>query len=166
MWFFASVPSDYTGIIWSIGYSIENDLYEHSDLENLLDDHEATEHQALLSCLCRWFAFEVEEYLAGRECQVGTHVNRILSREKLDVDPSYAESRGMRLADIALVSRIQMDYRLAVRGKQLFQLLLVFISARKRKSKFSTENLYELCVKKQGHPNTGRLLSELKARLA
>ena len=49
MWLFSGVPSDYEEVIWTEGYSIENDLYTDAErenlLENLLDTEEAQEHQ-------------------------------------------------------------------------------------------------------------------------
>ena len=41
MWLFSRIPSCYHGIIWTQGYSIENDLYAGAELENLLNAEEA-----------------------------------------------------------------------------------------------------------------------------
>ena len=44
MWLFSGIPEQYNHIIWTLGYSIENDIYSGSELENLLDVEEAKEH--------------------------------------------------------------------------------------------------------------------------
>ena len=75
MWLFSGIPSNYDGVIWTDGYSIENDLYAGTELENLLDAEEALEHQQLLDAIVEWFAFEVEEYLEGRPFEVKNHCN-------------------------------------------------------------------------------------------
>ena len=66
MWLFSGIPSTYDEVIWTEGYSIENDLYTDAELENLLEAEEAQEHQQMLEAIVEWFAFEVEEHLAGR----------------------------------------------------------------------------------------------------
>ena len=37
MWLFSGIPPGYRDIIWTEGYSIENDLYLGAELENMLD---------------------------------------------------------------------------------------------------------------------------------
>ena len=73
MWLFSGIPSNYDGVIWTDGYSIENDLYAGTELENLLDAEEALEHQQTLNAIVEWFAFEVEECLAGKPFEVKIH---------------------------------------------------------------------------------------------
>ena len=48
LWLFSGIPPDYPDIIWTEGYSIENDLYADANLENLLDADEVEEHQQVL----------------------------------------------------------------------------------------------------------------------
>ena len=86
LWLFSGIPPIYHDIIWTQGYSIENDLYAGANLENLLAAEEATEHQQVLDSIIEWFAFEVEEYLEGREAQVATHCNRVVPPGKTEID--------------------------------------------------------------------------------
>ena len=65
MWLFSGIEPGYEDVIWTSGYSIENDLYSDADLERLLDENETAEHQQILDSISTWFAFAVEEYLAG-----------------------------------------------------------------------------------------------------
>ncbi len=55
---FTQLPVGYEDIIWTQGYSIENDLYAGADpsLENLMDPQEADEHRQLLDTIIEWFA--------------------------------------------------------------------------------------------------------------
>ena len=78
MWLFSGIPSDYDGVIWTEGYSIENDLYADAELENLLAVEESQEHQQLRDAIVEWFAFEVEEYLADRPFKVSNHCNEVV----------------------------------------------------------------------------------------
>ena len=78
LWLFSGIPPGYPDIIWTEGYSIENDLYAGASLEDLLNADEVDEHRQVLDLIIEWFAFEVEEYLAGREPRVDTHCNEIV----------------------------------------------------------------------------------------
>ena len=78
LWLFSGIPPIYHDIIWTEGYSIENDLYADANLENLLDADEVEEHQQVLEAIIEWFAFEVEEHLACRPAQVDKHCNEIV----------------------------------------------------------------------------------------
>ena len=39
MWIFSGIPEDHADIIWTQGYSIENDLYISAELESFLTTH-------------------------------------------------------------------------------------------------------------------------------
>ena len=47
-------------------YGLENDLYAEAGLERLLEPHEIWKHRQVRNSVIKWFAFEVEEFLAGR----------------------------------------------------------------------------------------------------
>ena len=52
---FTQLPEGYEDIIWTQGYSIENDLYAGAEpsLENLMDPQEAAEHRQLLNTVIK-----------------------------------------------------------------------------------------------------------------
>jgi hypothetical protein len=58
MWRYSSPPTDLAGIIFTTGYSIENDLYAGSDIESLLEPAEQSQHAQLLRVICRWCAHQ------------------------------------------------------------------------------------------------------------
>ena len=64
MYRFSQPPYDLKDIIFTSGYSIENDLYAGSEIELLFDIEDRALHAQLLSVVCRWFAFEIIEYTA------------------------------------------------------------------------------------------------------
>jgi len=49
IWLFTAIPPEYLDIVWTEGYSIENDLYAGTNLEVLLDSDEASEHTHVLT---------------------------------------------------------------------------------------------------------------------
>src|SRR5262249_26254837 len=90
MWKFTASPVDLTGIIFTTGYSIENDLYDGSQIESLLEAAEKSRYSNLLTVLSRWFAFEVQEFKAGRDPHVAHHVREIVDLPTMDLSPRFA----------------------------------------------------------------------------
>jgi len=154
------------GIVWTVGYSIENDLYDGSDIERFLDENERSLHSSVLEYLVRWFAFEVTEYRSGREFVVDVHVNVIVTETGDGFHPQFLKTRPYQEPPLALCAEIRKAYAEKIRGKQLFDALLRFLSATRRASKFSRANLVEICAKTRGHAKVTRLLNEVSACLA
>ena len=163
LWLFSGIPPDYPDIIWTEGYSIENDLYADANLENLLDADEVEEHQQVLEAIIEWFAFEVEEHLACRPAQVDKHCNEIVPLGQNEMDQGFRNSRGFRSPNQTLHQRIKNAYQLQLRGKTLFQVLVRFLSAPDRRPKHSTSGLYEFAVKMTSpQPLMDRLIGEIE----
>ena len=162
MWLFSERPQRYKGIIWTKGYSIENDLYAGAELERLMDTVERLEHQKVLEAIVEWFAFEVEEFLAGRAAQVDTHCNRIVPLNQTEISDEFRKSRRLRRPKPQLHLQIREAYQLQLRGKHLFDLLLRFLG-----TKHSRRGLHEIALKMPDfHPLMDRLMREIKRTIA
>ena len=167
LWLFSGIPPDYPDIIWTEGYSIENDLYADANLENLLDADEVEKHQQVLDAIIEWFAFEVEEHLADREAQVDTHCNEIVPLGQTEMDQSFCTRRGFRSPNEEIHQQIKDEYQLQLRGKSLFQILVRFLSAPGRDAKHSTSGLYEIAVKMADSQELmDRLIGEIERTIA
>ncbi len=129
LWLFSGIPPGYPDIIWTEGYSIENDLYAGATLENLLDADEVDEHRQVLDSIIEWFAFEVEEHLACRPAHVATGCNTVVPEGKTEMDQDFRNSRGFRPPDEDLHQQIKEEYQLQLRGRLLFQILIRFLNA-------------------------------------
>lgn len=166
---FTQLPVGYEEIIWTQGYSIENDLYAGADpsLENLMDPHEADEHRQLLNTIVKWFAFEVEEFLAGRDHEFDHHCNEIVHLDQTVMDNDFRQRRGFRQPNSELEQQIREAYQLQLRGKQLFQMLVRFLSAPNRSAKYSYHGLHEIAFKMTtSHPLMSRLIQEIEQKIA
>ena len=166
LWLFSGIPANHDDVIWTQGYSIENDLYAGANLEKLLDSDEASEHEQILLSIIQWFAFEVEEHLAGREAQVARHCNEIVPLDETRINQRFCEDREFRPAKVRLVQQIKEAYQLQLRGKLLFQLLARFLSASDRRAKHSILGLHEIALKTTNpHPLMDQLIGEIEERL-
>lgn len=138
MWLFSGVRAGYDDIIWTRGYSIENDLYVSAELENFLEIHQIEAHGKTLDAVCAWFAFEVEEFLKGNPAYVAEGLDEIVPRGKTDLDNEFCKRRGFFPSHERGYQQIREDYGLRLRGKLLFQILLRFLNATDRELRFQT----------------------------
>ena len=165
---FTQLPVGYDEIIWTQGYSIENDLYAGTDpgLESLMDPQEVVEHSQLLETVVNWFAFEVEELLAGRTPEFNNHCNEVVLEGQTAMDNGSQKRRGFRFPNSELQQQIKDAYQLQLRGKLLFQMLVRFLSKSNRRVKHSIHGLYEIAFKMTPfHPLMDRIIQEVSQKI-
>jgi hypothetical protein len=163
MWVFGGPPPDLRDIVWTEGYSIENDAYDVS-LERLLSPAERTHHSRLLDLIAEWFAFAVERHRCGHDVELNCHVNRI-SADGICIDSAYASEVSYAVPQRELRDRIRINYRTLLRGKQLMQCLVRFLSASDRRTKHSTNALLEIGAKAVSNDRIRRIAEEARERL-
>lgn len=166
---FTQLPTNYEGIIWTEGYSIENDLYAGAEpsLESLMDPHEVDEHEKVLDTVVEWFAFEVEEFLSGRVPEFRCHCNEVVPQGQTEMGDEFCQRRGFRPPNVTIYQQIKGAYQLQLRGKQLFQVLVRFLRASHRSAKYSYHGLYEIAFKMTPfHPLMNRLIQGIEQKIA
>ncbi len=170
MWLFSGIEPGYENVIWTNGYSIENDLYSDADLERLLDENDTAEHQQILDAISTWFAFAVEEYLAGNAPKLDLHCDVMVPRGKTELDTGFCTRQGFRTPDAERVQQIRNTYQLLLRGKQLFQLLVRFLSKPTHGFERASLNdyaLYNLALRMpEQQPLLDRLMEKVKEKIA
>lgn len=170
MWSFTGIPEKYKDIIWTTGYSIENDLYSDAKLESLLNESETMEHQQILDSISTWFAFAVEEYLAGNSPELDLHCDEIVPPGKTELDTDFCLRQGFQMPDPDRVQRIRSSYKLLLRGKQLFQLIVRLLSNPTtgfQKATLNDYTLYNFALRMpKSHPLLDRLMEEVKRKIA
>ena len=170
MWLFSGIESGYEDVIWTNGYSIENDLYSDAELERLLDDNETAEHQQILDSISTWFAFAVEEYLAGNAPKLDLHCDEMVPPGKTELDAGFCTRQGFRIPNAEQVQQIRSAYQLLLRGKQLFQLLVRFLSKPTHgfeKASLNDYALYNLALRMPAeHPLLDGLMEKVKQKIA
>lgn len=146
MWLFTSVPTEYDEIIWTNGYSIENDLFTGDySIELLFDEEERMNFNQMLAAITKWFAFEVEKFKRGGTPQF-YHPQRILDAN-LELNEDFLRHIKYIEPNIDIVEDIRKNYTIKLRGKTLLELYAFILGAPKRKSKYEKNNIIELCLK-------------------
>ena len=148
MWLFSGIPERYSDIIWTQGYSIENDLYVSAELESFLDAHQTGTHRQILNAVCRWFAFEVETFLKGHTAYVAQGLDEIVPRGKTELDDAFLKRQRFRQPCEVTYRQVRDGYQLQLRGKLLFQLLIRFLNApdRELRMKITHEGLFVIAL--------------------
>lgn len=147
MLLYADIPEEFEDIIWTSGYSIENDLYADSKLNDLMSPPEQTEFDTVLAEIIRWFAFEVEEFRAGREAQVAHHASRVVPPKSQSLCKEFCRERGFTEPSAATVREVSKSFALNVRGKVIFDVLLRLLNRPGRVARYSRNSLLEVGLK-------------------
>ena len=145
------MPRDYEDIIWTQGYSFENDLYAEADLERLLLPHETWKHRQVRNSVIEWFAFEVEEFLKGnrKKIDMDFKLSNIVPEGQLELDKGFCQSRGFYPPPSERVQEIRDNYKLKLPGKFLFQILIRFLNSPNRDFNFNNvteRDLYNIAL--------------------
>ncbi len=168
---FDGVPQNRRDIIFTSGYCIENDVYQGSDICNLLDPEDLNDFEVLKKVIIRWFAFELEQFNqrkltdANTTLKVASHINLVSPQGSRDICPNFKTKIGFNEPCPNIVLLVEGEYGLNLRGKQLFQILSRLMSKKGRFSSFSDKNLIEIALKQGNNDSIERLVSKIDIKL-
>jgi len=142
---YSAVPVEYSDILFTEGYSIENDLYYGKAIEQLLRKDETVQYEKAKYNFIRYYGSQYENMREGIQFNY-----RQTPHELLDSNYELIEERIKTSFKEPLKSTCDYlldNYDLMVRGHSIFLLLTKFLSAAKRDVKHSTNSLYEQCYR-------------------
>lgn len=148
LWVFTGVPSEFSAVVFTTGYSIENDMLMSGRLEELMDAKERQSFYGDLDYLASWFAFVAETVMRGQPAPpCALHPNQIVPVGTAALSPEVCAAHHYVPPSVASRNRIRRSYKRFIRGKSVIELMLRYLSHTKRQSKYSRQNLMELGVK-------------------
>lgn len=167
MWIFSNVPTEYGDVVFTNGYSIENDLMAGCKLfQRLFSEEEKAKFAALCDVLSQWFAFEVERFLANESYEVNLHLNVLIPLGTTTIDVNALHPRVFRTPNSRLVSSIRKAFHVKFRGKNLVDLYYRFLGdANRQGTRFRRENIVELAAKGSRSKYAQSLSHSVRARL-
>jgi hypothetical protein len=157
MWFFIGVPREYEDIVFTDGYSIENDVYIESVFNGLLNRDERKSFEELIRELSIWFAFEVNRHIETGYSKCDVSVDRVCPNNTFC--PNFKKSINFVDPPQHLIDLICNEYTRSLRGKNLFQALLRFLN----KNEFSHPTLFRLGAKLE-NPKIEKLINKLSSK--
>lgn len=162
---YSGVPSEYSDILWTKGYSIENDLYHGKFVEKLLSVNEDVNFRVSLRNFITYYAFEVEQYNKKLIYNFSNHPYQVL-RDDHELDQNFLGSINFSHPSSATIEYLQNEYDLLIRGKSLFALLLRFLSGKHREVKHKKKTLFESCFKLSSSGSIHEMMAEIEKRLS
>lgn len=163
---YSSIPVEYKDIIFTKGYSIENDLYQGCQIETLLTKKEDEHFRVALENFIKYYSCQIEKLSVEVDVNLAQNPHQIL-----DVNNSYALRKdqvhgGYHNPSTETLMRIQANYDLLLRGHSLIALLLIFLSDSKRRNKYSAQSICECCYKLKRSDAIIELLNKLNLQLS
>lgn len=129
LWLFSGVPEEYSDVIFTKGYSIENDLYSAANefIESLIDKSKITDYRKAVNELSKWCAFEVNEHLNSNPYILEVSPKGVLDNRTYELSSHYISRRNYVLSNPGLYRDIKDNYTLKIRGKNLIALWEWFV---------------------------------------
>jgi len=122
-WVVTGVPSQFLDpmMIYTAGYSVENDVYVDGELWKLLSGSEDQKFRSELLAFNQWYALALTRHLADPGNPIALHPDHVL--EPIQYATLVALKAGETYPH-SLLAQVQSRYELLVRGKSLLGLLL------------------------------------------
>lgn len=149
LWVYSGRPEEYSGLVLTDGYSIENDIFRDGNLLRLCNADELAVFKREVAVFCEWYSSVLSAKLNGAIVDFSRHPNAILDSAGRLTELAKNDIRENG-RDRLLEGRIYSDFERLVRGKSLLQLLLRRLSDKARESKYSSANLMEIGSAAQG----------------
>jgi hypothetical protein len=164
MWVFTTIPAEYNdNIVWTTGYSIENDLYTGANIEKLFSSSQKNGYNELVKNVTKWFAFEVEQYRNNLPWKIDFHPKQICIEKRIQVSEYFLESRCFTTPSALTIEEIESEYQLKLRGKLLFDLFAYYHnSVLKCQASYNPKTLFDICLKLPDHnPYLEKIINEI-----
>jgi hypothetical protein len=149
---FNGIPESRSDIIFTDGYSIENDIYFNSTIEKFIDDSNASTFHQLKHTVTKWFCFEISKLINQTSApeigapSLSTHINQICPPGNINICCNFASQISYVEPSQESINEIIKEYKLDIRGKQLFQILSRAISTGEHMANFSDKQLIEIAL--------------------
>ena len=137
---------DIENAIWTEGYSIENDLFATGVISQLMTSEEKNDFEQVVDLLTAWFLNCLICVKEGSDAKLCCHSREVVDHKSLELRSDFTIDEEFEEKYRDACSRVRDHPLKFIRGKNLFDSSLVYLSDRGRRSKYSRQNLYELCA--------------------
>ncbi len=147
-WIHTGVPDEFEeeSLIFTNGYSIENDIYQDGELWRLLHGSEHERFGKELEGFIEWYALALTRHLADQAIEIGLHPDHVLGPTRASLLALESEERY----PTPMKEHILENHRTLLRGKSLLALLLRNMNYRGRQPQHSSKGLMEIVATRPG----------------
>lgn len=159
-WAISGIPSEYVDstLVFTTGYSIENDVYVDGQLRNLLNGSEVGRYESELSDFIEWFALALSRHIVDSTKPIALHPDHVLDSTQR---PGLMALLPGEAYPALLRGRINAEYSSLLRGKSLLALLVRNVSYKGRAVRHHHNALMESVAVRPG-----ALLGRIADRIA
>jgi hypothetical protein len=166
---YTGIPTDYADVVFTKGYSIENDLYHDSAIVGLMTNSDKAILTTIVSNFSKWYARQVYAIELGQEVELDTNPHHIIfDYHPFDLQQTY------QVADINIdqyrstYDRVVSNYSLEIRGHSL--MTIVGITFRNRptgENRYGDKHLTEIAITAANLPvHLNELVNRIVNKLA
>ncbi len=159
-------PEEYNDVIWTNGYSIENDLYYGRGIELLFSSDEREIFLKSLNSFIEYYSFEIENFQNHREYSFKNHPQHILCDIQHSIKQEFLQEINFVKANDNIINNVKENYDVLIRGKSLFALLTRILSHRNRDIKHSKASLLEHCYRTHKSEMFIKLLTNINHKIS
>lgn len=148
-WVNTGIPEDYVSpeLIFTDGYSIENDVFCDGGLGSLLVGAETARFQGELEEFVEWYALALTRHLADPSAPITLHPEHVLDQK---LRPQLLALKAGEVYPQGLESDLLGDYMRLLRGKSLLALLIRNTNSRAGQPKHTDRALIEMVAARPG----------------
>jgi hypothetical protein len=148
-WINTGVPTafQHDSLLFTDGYSIENDVYNDAELWKLLQTHELIKFNQDVVNFIEWYALALARHLRDGQSPISLHPNLVLDPVQR---PSLLALQTAETYPIALKNALLQDYARLLRGKSLLNLLIKHTNSPSRTARHSHGALFEMVAIRPG----------------
>jgi hypothetical protein len=161
IWVNSGIPLTYSTpcLIFTDGYSIENDAICDGNLEGLLAGTEVTQFKKELCDFVEWYALALTRHISDPTKPIKMHPNQVLNPT---IRPSLLALELGEIYPLSARQTILADYKRLLRGKSLLALLIRNTNSRPSQPNHTDRSLLEMVAARPGQKLT-RLSSMIEA---
>lgn len=166
MYIFRNIPEEYSEIIFTKGYSIENDLIFPGDhLMKYFSKEEKEKFEKVKNVVIKWFAYSIIQCLRGNSVKIDKSIYQICNMEDDNEIKKCFEEIGFDEEGEKIYKDIIHNYNLKLRGKQLMELYVMILTNSKRRSKYGKYNILEMSICEKGNLIEKEIIPKIKEKI-
>ncbi|MEX2411326.1 MAG: hypothetical protein WD607_08160 [Candidatus Paceibacterota bacterium] len=167
LWVFSGIPEEYQTIVFTSGYSIENDLFccARNTINNLFTNAELEDFNRIITNLLPWYCSEILKFKSNKEYNISLHLNQVIPAKSSEICEHFLANIEFIEPSQVVINEVKRDNYLKLRGKFIFDAAVRQLSAKRKRSKYSRDNIFELCLKMEHNHHFERIINEIEEKI-
>lgn len=166
---YTRIPVEYRDVVFTTGYSIENDLYHDSAIIGLMTNADNAVLTSIISNFSKWYARQVHTIEGGMDAELDVNPHLVVfDYHPFDLQVAYQVSEQDLNQYRVTYNRIVSNSSLEIRGHTLMSLLgITFRNRPAGDNKYGSNHLIEIAITAANLPvHLNTLVSRIVTKLA